>query len=914
MSSCTKEATDRLKEVINGKSKTIDIEKKRQALKRKLENLRSSNKTKKGRLCQLKIDQSTIMAEGHIDRTNPQAISSSDSESQDYTVSVNTTEEAHISLPPKPPDSKVEKPTTSELSDTIAKLLQSSCKLNKPIFKFEVSESAAQFNIEKLREHDFNLDKLLNNQKSVTSYGSEFKPIAELQPLLGHHPRWNEMKKRLEEGACFPIKEIDEETRLQDLNAMKIRGNHKSAIKNEDYLSSAFEKEVKKGWILLLPDKDIDTIPDLELAPMGVADQLGVSATGEFVKKLRVTHDLSFPQAISGESINSRVKQEELEPCMFGHTFLRLIHHIVYLRQKYPNTIIWLRKEDFKSAYRRLHLNAKTALKSAVRVKLQGLYYILVSLRLPFGGSPCPSDFCLVSDVITDTINDLLASTTWNPDTVKSEYTKNIPNAKAQSVTVPFAVAKDLSVSLNCEPDSKADVFVDDIMSVTVDRKDNLKRLIAAPCTVIHAIAHKAEGITHISRQDLISDEKNEAEGAPEEIKICLGWKLDTRRLLVSLPHHKYQAWNSQIEAIIKTKTVKYKTLESILGRLENVAIIIGMMGHFLNNIRSIQIKASESQHNQKLTKNAVAELKLAQKFLVRAKNGISMNTITFRKPSRIYIGDASEHGLGGLCEQSGRAWRFVIPPKLRGRAHINLLEFLIQVVSIWLDIYEGNVKQQDCLLALGDNTTAAGWCRRTNFREKVEGDRDWIVKQQVARQLANLILDSETVLYTQWFKGTWNLVTDSLSRDMHIFSEESHTLFLQKTVHCQLPHNFQIRPLPEKISCFITSMLQQLPVQKQRSRPQKASDLAHLKLGKHFSTALNSQDPYISTDSILSKRISLYLPLLTPFDQAPSLHDITSIWWREQSSPPSHMWRRPSGQTTGQTRDWTLTARPASS
>ena len=372
MSSSTKEATDKLKEIINGKLE-FDIDIQRQTLKRKLKNLVASNKKKKSKLTQLRNKK---LAEGHSDRPHPPAISPSDSQSQDYTDSVITSKDKHISLPPKPPETEVEKPTSKDLPQAIAALLKSSCKLDEPIFKFEVSESAAEFNIATLRNHNFNLDKLLNNKKSVTSYGSEFKPIAELQPLLGHHPRWKEMKKRLEEGACFPIKEIDEETRLQDLNAMKIRGNHKSAVKNEDYLSSAFEKEIKKGWILLLPDKDIETIPDLELAPMGVADQLGVSATGDFVKKLRVTHDLSFPQAISGESINSRVKKEELEPCMFGHTFLRLIHHIIYLRQKYPSKIIWLRKEDFKSAYRRLHLNAKTALKSAVRVKLQGLYYI----------------------------------------------------------------------------------------------------------------------------------------------------------------------------------------------------------------------------------------------------------------------------------------------------------------------------------------------------------------------------------------------------------------------------------------------------------------------------------------------------------------------------------------------------------
>ena len=558
-------------------------------------------------------------------------------------------------------------------------------------------------------------------------------------------------------------------------------------------------------------------------------------------------------------------------------------------------------------------MNAETALKSAVRVKMKGKYYILVSLRLPFGGAPCPSDFCLVSDVITDTINDLLASTTWDPKTVCSKYKYNIPSQISLPASEPFAQARTLSVPLDNEPDSKADVFVDDIMSVTVNINDNLDRLVTAPCTVIHAIAHKAVGNTHIQRQDLISDEKNEAEGAPEEIKICLGWTLNTRKLLVSLPSHKYQAWNTQVEEIITAKSVNYKTLESVLGRLENVAIIVKMFGHFLNNIRSLQLKASKTKHNQILTKNAIAELNLSQKFLKKAHEGISMNTLTFRKPTRIYIGDASEHGLGGMCVQSAKAWRFIIPPKLRSRAHINLLEFLIQVISIWVDIDAGHVEAHDCLLAMGDNTTAAGWCRRTNFRETTEGDRDWVVKQQVARKLADLILESDSVLYTQWFKGTWNLVTDSLSRDMHLFSPSTHTSFLQSTVACQLPPNFQIQQLPKKISSFITSVLLQLPVKEQRSKPQKASELVHSKLGSRFSIELESQDPCTWMDLALSKRILSYLPSLTQYEQAPSLQEIIDTWWKAQSKPPSHMWLRPSGQTTGLTQDWTQTARHVS-
>ena len=49
------------------------------------------------------------------------------------------------------------------------------------------------------------------------------------------------------------------------------------------------------------------------------------------------------------------------------------------------------------------------------------------------------------------------------------------------------------------------------------------------------------------------------------------------------------------------------------------------------------------------------------------------MNNIVFRKPNQIYIGDASERGLGGMNVQNGKDWRFLIPEHLMGRAHINL-------------------------------------------------------------------------------------------------------------------------------------------------------------------------------------------------------------------------------------------------
>ena len=133
---------------------------------------------------------------------------------------------------------------------------------------------------------------------------------------------------------------------------------------------------------------------------MGVAEQLGVTSSGTFETKRRVTHDLSFAGECSEESVNSRMDTEEWEPCMFGHALLRIIHRIVHLCKLHPFKIIWLRKEDLKLAYRQFHLNRETALKAATQMKIGGIDYILIPLRLPFGGSACPSEFCLMSDLI----------------------------------------------------------------------------------------------------------------------------------------------------------------------------------------------------------------------------------------------------------------------------------------------------------------------------------------------------------------------------------------------------------------------------------------------------------------------------------------------------------------------------------
>jgi hypothetical protein len=49
----------------------------------------------------------------------------------------------------------------------------------------------------------------------------------------------------------------------------------------------------------------------------------------------------------------------------------------------------------------------------------------------------------------------------------------------------------------------------------------------------------------------LLSPSKLQAEGAPAEIQIVLGWTINTRNLLLSLPADKFKAWSDDLLVII---------------------------------------------------------------------------------------------------------------------------------------------------------------------------------------------------------------------------------------------------------------------------------------------------------------------------------------------------------------------------
>ena len=76
------------------------------------------------------------------------------------------------------------------------------------------------------------------------------------------------------------MSDITEEQRLKDIKESISRGNHKSYSTHKYYLGESMQKELYKGWTILINEEDATKIPGIELSPMGVAEHLGIAKTG----------------------------------------------------------------------------------------------------------------------------------------------------------------------------------------------------------------------------------------------------------------------------------------------------------------------------------------------------------------------------------------------------------------------------------------------------------------------------------------------------------------------------------------------------------------------------------------------------------------------------------------------------------
>jgi hypothetical protein len=177
------------------------------------------------------------------------------------------------------------------------------------------------------------------------------------------------MASLLEDGSTWPLDPIDKELRQSDLREALEFGNHKGAKQNPNLLLELVSKDVKHGYAVTFPLSKAVSIPGISLAPMNIMHQNSIAESGRIVEKDRLTHDQSFMFG-SETSVNSRANTEDMFPCMYGACLRRLLNWACAARAKFPTIPICASKADFKSAYRRCHLNLSTALQSCTQVEI----------------------------------------------------------------------------------------------------------------------------------------------------------------------------------------------------------------------------------------------------------------------------------------------------------------------------------------------------------------------------------------------------------------------------------------------------------------------------------------------------------------------------------------------------------------
>jgi hypothetical protein len=229
------------------------------------------------------------------------------------------------------------------------------------------------------------------------------------------------------------------------------------------------------------------------------------------------------------------------------------------------------------------------------------------------------------------------------------------------------------------------------------------------------------------------------------------------------------------------------------------------------------------------------------------------------------------------------------IPEKLCILVTLNTLEYVAGYVGCWMEFHETDVAELEVILCQGDSTSAAGWNRKSNFDEEIQS-----LQLEIAMALATMFMEHNTGLYSQWFRGDWNDVSDSCSRDHHL-SEQELTELLLSTVPNQVLMDFAFVPLPpaELVSKLMTWLLKLPKVKQSPKRPLQSkmatgATTSSTSMTSNSSTTLSSQSSTLKSNNKSLGPSLLHIAMVDSNDKNISAEAAAQQLYLDQSAPPS--------------------------
>ena len=121
-----------------------------------------------------------------------------------------------------------------------------------------------------------------------------------------------------------------------------------------------------------------------------------------------------------------------------------------------------------------MHLHANTARKCIFSTSICALIYI----RLTFGGSFSPAEWCILIELLTDLANDIANNPFWKPNRTQAAHPdpQSIPPSIKLTDNTPFTPALPVNVSLNLPRHGWIDGCIDKIVGICLNLQDNATR------------------------------------------------------------------------------------------------------------------------------------------------------------------------------------------------------------------------------------------------------------------------------------------------------------------------------------------------------------------------------------------------------------------------------------------------------
>ena len=690
----------------------------------------------------------------------------------------------------------------------------------KSNFCFQNKAIAAKLNTSTLANHNFDLQAAISaDNNSICNTNSEFRHKSVTFPLFDLHKNGDKLKDMYTHGIQYPIQDTYPE-RKSDLNKAILESNNGSARGKDEFIAKSYDKEVSRGWMIPILKQTLSKLQGAGRIKIGVATQTTVNPDGSRRTKHRLTHDCSQPQH-SGKSVNLLCDRDKLEQIRCSRALFRTMLMLHALRHQHPSTPLLLGKFDMDSAYRRCFVWLRHALLCCTIIG--ELAYIL--LRLPFGSSPAAGAFSLLSDFVADLAQQLVDDNTWDPDTFKSDIVSDIPMVQTPPLH-DISTVKQLQFDIPTRTIS-IDVFIDDFIAICLYSISNVKRAFHAVPLVLDCIFRPTTDNESVERAPILAKDKLLAEGTLKIRQRILGWILDTHQMKLFVPQDKVDlimdilhTFSTMAKQQTKLNTKHRKQLESLIGKLQDIALMVPEGRFFLNRLR-YRHKAS-GRHDSDKAKNRLfdnmelQDLQLWMDILPtigESGHGRSFDHILPVKYDFVCISDASEHAVGGyfFIGDTAYAWRFELPPKWRGLFTLNLLEFIAAYYTlhklIWLIRAVSNLNFR--VFALTDSTNALSWQHRNNFNPHLQPAHDI-----VSRAFARTLLHNKVSVTPDHVTGKENIIADCMSRDTnHQPDQLCRALLAHPEASKLLPKNLQIfEQNGEDLSYFLQSLAVTLP------------------------------------------------------------------------------------------------------